>query len=272
MRSKVGSDGGGDDVIWATHQDAHAGKHGEERDRTQGLRIDGKDGQEDHQRSHESTNDGSAASSKDIRDISNNNSTWHHTNGIKGGDKVRSDRIELLSKKVRQPEEEDVVCELEETECDCVLGNHRNAKSSTVGDRGWPFIGFGSESLLCHFLALEFEFLETSLDFGCDDTDFGRIRNELNGQETPRNVESSGDKDGPPVWETNTEDPSSTESSSDVSAVLMTSPETKNEATVFDRSSITKPVAHDSSPDLLETMEHVSSSVGSHEERDTWRQ
>lgn len=54
--------------------------------------------------------------------------TWHHSNVVEGRDKVTLRGAEVVGEEKRKPEEESIVRELEEAECDGVGSHSRDGK------------------------------------------------------------------------------------------------------------------------------------------------
>ena len=223
-----------------SNKDSHDSQHDEKGNGSKSLGVFGENEEEDEEHSHECSDDRCTTSTEKIRNNTDNNSTRHHTNRVKRSDEVCGDRIEVLSQKVWKPEEKDVVGKLEETEGKGILGNHRNTESSCVGNGGWSLI----LNMIPLFGALCSKLVHTDADLGSNDTCVSRIGNQSHGEETPGKVGNSGDEKSPPVRESSTKDDGGTESSSDITAVLMACPETEDETTVFNRLFVAEPVSH----------------------------
>ena len=208
-----------------------------------------KDGQEDNETSHKDANYRGAASTEQIGDESDDDATRHHTDRIASSDEIGGDRIKVLSKEVGEPEEKDIVGQLEKAKGDGVLGNHRNADGSSVADGlgalvldGFAILEVGAGSLeLCH----------ADANLVGDNTNVGRVGNETHGEETPAKIGKGGDEESPPVWKADAEDPSGTKGSGDITAVLVARPKPEDETTVLNTFFVTEPVAHDGSACLI---------------------
>mmetsp|Transcript_4799 Transcript_4799/g.5551 ORF Transcript_4799/g.5551 Transcript_4799/m.5551 type:complete len:241 (+) Transcript_4799:100-822(+) len=135
MRGKVGSNSGCNDIIGPSNKDSHNGKHNKKGGGTKSLGILGENSKEHNEATHENSNDSGTTSSEKIRYSSYNDSTGHHTNRVKSSDEVGSNRVKVSSEEVWEPEEQDVVSKLEESECKCVLGNHGDTKCVSISDR-----------------------------------------------------------------------------------------------------------------------------------------
>jgi hypothetical protein len=247
-----------------SNQDSHAGKHGEKSNRAQTVRRDSKDTKEDNQSAHENSNHDGTTSSENIRNVANNDTSRHHTNRVERGDEIGLHGVKVLSEKVRQPEEKDVVGKLEETKSKSVLRNHGDFECIHVRNGFGASVGCQDFSLFRHFLLLEFILGLTDAHFGRRDAHSGRVGNELKREEGPRNIGNGRNEKGPPVWEAGTENRGRTKGGSDITTVLVAGPESKDGSTVLDRLGITEPISHDGSSDgssrgLEESKEKVDS-------------
>ncbi len=191
--SQIGSDGRCNNVVGSSDKNSHASKHEKKDGRVHvsGFRELGKDGQEDNQKSHEDSNDESTATSEKVRNVSNDDTSGHHSNGIKRGDEVGGDGIEILSQEVRKPEEQAIIDELEKTKGKGIVGHHRNLEGTDKRNCLGSLVFFDGFSLFGHFLFLGLEFRLTNLDFGSDDSHFVGIGNEFDGDKGKKNVANS---------------------------------------------------------------------------------
>mmetsp|Transcript_10128 Transcript_10128/g.13390 ORF Transcript_10128/g.13390 Transcript_10128/m.13390 type:complete len:318 (+) Transcript_10128:692-1645(+) len=155
----------------------------------------------------------------------------------------------MLSQKVREPEEEHIIGKLEETEGKSVLGDHRNLESTHVRNGLGALVFVHAFSLFGEFLSLGFHLFLTNLDFGCDNSNIQWISNELRSQKGPSDVAKSGDGQGPPIRHFQGQNQRGAKSSSDITQVLMASPETKDGTAVLDGFRVAKPVTHDGRTD-----------------------
>ena len=257
VRSQVGSDSGSNNVVGSetrerkcqqmsqankfstseemycnlpSDKDTHASKKDQKSNGVHsGFRLGGKDTQENNEGTHERSNDHGAASSKVIRDVSDNDTTGHHTDRVQQGNQVGSDIIKVnLTQKVREPEEKDIVGKLEETKGQSVLSHHGNLEGTEVGNGLGAFVFGHGFSLFGQFLSLGFELFLSNLDFGGNDSDIERIGNELSSQKGPSNVTEGRNGQGPPVGHFQRQNDGSTKSGSNVSQVLMARPESEN--------------------------------------------
>ena len=94
-------------------ENSHARQHDQEHGGAQtSFGILGKDAEEDDQSAHKDTNDGGTTSTKDIGNVSYNDTTGHHTHGVEGGNQVSLDWVKCLAQKVGQPKEKNVIGQL----------------------------------------------------------------------------------------------------------------------------------------------------------------
>jgi hypothetical protein len=245
-------------------KDTHATQHDEQKFwiHVAAVRELGEEAQEDNQHAHESTNNDSTASTENIGNVSNNDTSRHHTNRVERCDKIGGDIIKNGSKEVWQPEEEDVVGKLEKSEGKRILCNHWKTNGSQVGNGGRASICLDGLSSFGHFLLLGFILRQTDLDLGGDDTDCRWVRNELHSPECPCKIGEGWDQQSIPVRKTDTQDPSSAQSGSHITAILMACPESEDGSAVLDRCFVAEPISHYGSSDgsssgLEETEEEV---------------
>mmetsp|Transcript_9138 Transcript_9138/g.14183 ORF Transcript_9138/g.14183 Transcript_9138/m.14183 type:complete len:291 (+) Transcript_9138:340-1212(+) len=247
MRSKIGGDRRCDNVVRSSHKKSHDSKHRKKKHRTQILRTLGKDGKENDEAPHESSDNNCTSSPKNIRNTSNNDTSGHHTERVKRRDQVGLDRFKILFKEVWQPEEKHVVGKLEKSECHCVLCNHRNLKRTNERDWLWSIVfKCFSVSERC---TLFFLFGTTNADLFRDNSHICWIRNETDSNKSPKNVRNSREHKCPPVWKLDFQNEGSTESCGDVTKVLVACPETENKSTLLDTFCIGEPVTHDGCSD-----------------------
>mmetsp|Transcript_5256 Transcript_5256/g.15286 ORF Transcript_5256/g.15286 Transcript_5256/m.15286 type:complete len:262 (-) Transcript_5256:511-1296(-) len=251
MRSQICGNSRCDDVVGSSDKNTHAAEH-EKKDggvQVRRFRDLGKDCQKDNQHSHENSNNERTATSKNVGNISNNDTSGHHTNRVKGGDKIGGDRVKVSSQEIWEPEKQTVVGKLEETKGKGVVGNHRNAERIVERNSLRTSILFNGFSLLGHFLFLGLVLRLTNLDFGGDDSHVVGVSNKLDGDEGEENVGHGRDEKCPDVGTSGPENPSGDKTSRNITHVLMASPETENHTTLFDGLGIAEPVSHDSSSD-----------------------
>eukprot|EP01083_Nonionella_stella_P287850 979906_1 len=259
MGCKICGNSRRDNIVWSSDKNSHNGKHDKKSCCSKGLRVLREDSEEYHKSTHENSDNSGTTSSKPVRYNTYDDSARHHTDRVKSSNKVGSYGIKVLSKEVREPKEQNVVCKLEKTECKCVLSNHRNTESSGVRDRGGSRI-VHIFSLGCFSSIL----LHANTDIVSNDTSINWVSNESDGEESPKKVGHSRDEKSPPVRISSIKNSCGTKSSSDISTVLMTSPASKNKSTTLDTFLVAEPVTHDgssyrSSSTLEESKEEVDS-------------
>mmetsp|Transcript_23033 Transcript_23033/g.54421 ORF Transcript_23033/g.54421 Transcript_23033/m.54421 type:complete len:262 (+) Transcript_23033:463-1248(+) len=249
MGRQVCGDSRGNDVIGSSDQDTHTEKHHEKNNRIHFIlaRKLGKDSQENYQKPHEGTNDKRTTSAEKVRYVSNNDSTGHQSDRVKRSDKIGSDRFECLSQEIWKPEKQAIVDKFAETKHHGIIGCHGNLKGTGNRNSLRSRVFFDAHSFLCHLLFLCFEFRSSELDFGGNNSCFERIRNELHCDESEKDIGYSGNEKCPPVGPVVSQNPSGDQSRSYITGVLVTGPETEDQATVGDRFFVTKPISHHSS-------------------------
>mmetsp|Transcript_26615 Transcript_26615/g.39377 ORF Transcript_26615/g.39377 Transcript_26615/m.39377 type:complete len:200 (-) Transcript_26615:657-1256(-) len=183
-----------DNIIWSSDKNSHNGKHDKKGSCSKCLGVLRENSEEYHEATHENSDNSGTTSSKPVRYNTYDNSTRHHTNRVKSSNKVGSYGIKVLSKEVREPKEQNVVCKLEKSECKRILGNHGNTESSSVRNGGRSRI-VNIFSLGCFGGIL----LHANTDIVSNNININWVGNESDSEESPKEVGNSRDKKSPPV-------------------------------------------------------------------------
>mmetsp|Transcript_20591 Transcript_20591/g.30520 ORF Transcript_20591/g.30520 Transcript_20591/m.30520 type:complete len:294 (-) Transcript_20591:381-1262(-) len=238
MGRQVGRHRGRDDVVGSTDECSHAKEHDGERVGTQHFRIDGKDCQETHEDHHEHSNDNRTTSTESVTDDSDNDSTGHHTETVRGGDEIGLRGSEGVFQKVRKPKEESVVTEFEESERNRVLCHHGNLEGFHKTDR------LGAVVLFLATLGFFGVLLLPNAHFRSNNVLVDGIRHELHRDERPQHIGECRNGQTPPVRPSDGKNRGGGELGGNVADVLMAGPQTKNDTAVLFGFGVTEPVAH----------------------------